>query len=378
VLLSEGSVGQGLALLDEAMCAVAARELSALFTGWVYCLGLEACMGVADLRRAAEWTEGAMAWCDSQPAGTPFHGLCRVHRVEVLSLRGEWGRAQTEADLACDELLPNDPGVAAEAFYTAGEIRLRIGDLEAAEEAFRRAHELGRDPQTGLALLRLAEGKPAACAAALRLALAAEGHSHLGRARLLAAQAEVALATGESELARAACDKLDAIAAECGADLLHATAAMARGALLHAVGEPDHARPRLRRALGLWLQLGLPYEAARARMLLAAVSRAAGDRESARLELQAARAEFDRLGAVPDARRAAALLGGGGRLPGGLTQREAQVLRLVAAGKSNRSIGAELVISEHTVARHLNNIFAKLDVSSRSAATAFAFTHGLM
>ncbi|MFD4141293.1 response regulator transcription factor [Streptomyces sp. NPDC058572] len=385
VLLAEGRVAAGLALLDDAMCSAMAGELSSLFTGWLYCLGLQQCMACADLERAVEWTDAAMAWCASMPAENNYRGLCRVHQCEVLELCGDWPRAETEAALSVPELLPYEARVAAEAIYLTAGIQRRRGDLAAAEASYARAHELGRDPQPGLALLRLAQGKAESAAAALRLAVAGgDGGARVGRCRLLAAQVEVSLALGELDRARTAAEELESIArewqqrCECGTTVLHATAAAARGAVAFAEKEPERALPLLHRALALWLELGVPYEAALVRMTLAAADRAAGDAEGARLELQAARAVFERLGAAPDARRAAALLSDvRHRLPGELTEREAEVLRLVAAGRTNRSIASELVISEHTVARHLNNIFAKLDVPSRAAATAYAYTHGL-
>ncbi|WP_411148841.1 LuxR C-terminal-related transcriptional regulator [Streptomyces sp. A30] len=408
ILLAQGRVADGLDLLDDAMCSAMAGELSSFFTGWIYCLGLQRCMACADLERAAEWTDAAMRWCASMPAENNFRGLCRVHRVEVLELRGAWPQALTEATRTCEELLPYEGRIAAEAFYLAGDIQRRRGDLAAAEAAYDRAHGLGRDPQPGLALLRLAQGKADAAAAALRLALASEageagvaapagepgeadrpgpddGNSRLGRSRLLAAQAEVSLALGRLDQARAAAEELQVLGRDwqrrCGSEttVLHALAASAGGALAFAAHDVDGALPLLRRALELWLALGVPYEAAQVRMTLAAADRSAGDEDGARMELRAARDTFARLGAAPDARRAAALLDSvRPHRPGALTEREVQVLRLVAAGWTNRSIAAELVISEHTVARHLNNIFAKLDVSSRAAATAYAYTHGLV
>ncbi|HEY5833852.1 LuxR C-terminal-related transcriptional regulator [Streptomyces sp.] len=386
VLLAEGRVAAGLALLDDAMCAATAGELSAFFTGWIYCLGLQHCMASADLERATEWTDAAMAWCATMPEENNFRGLCRVHRVEVLELRGSWPQAATEATLTCEELIPYEALTAAEAVYLAGEIQRRRGDPVAAGASYARAHELGRDPQPGLALLLLAQGKSDASEAALRGALAADGKGsghgpgHLGRSRLLAAQVEISLALGRLDQARTAADELAANAREwqrrreSERTPPHATAAWAGGAVAFAERDLRRALPLLHRALALWLELGVPYEAAQVRMTLAAADRAAGDEEGARLELRAAHAAFEALGAVPDARRAAALL----RLPGELTAREIDVLRLVAAGRTNRAIAAELTISEHTVARHLNNIFAKIDVSSRAAATAYAFTHGLM
>ncbi|MET7619115.1 LuxR C-terminal-related transcriptional regulator [Streptomyces sp. NPDC005408] len=390
VLLAQGRIAGGLALLDDAMCSAMAGELSSFFTGWIYCLGLQHCMASADLERAVEWTDAAMAWCASMPEENNFRGLCRVHRAEVLELCGDWPRAETEAVLTCRELLPYERRIAAEAFYLTAGIQRRRGDLVAAEASYDRAHELGRDPQPGLALLRLAQGKADSSAAALRLALAAGdggdsgGPGRLGRCRLLAAEAEVSLALGQLDQARTAADELESTARawqqrrESETTVLHAIAAGAGGAVAFAERDLERSLPLLHRALSLWLELGVPYEAAQVRMTLAAADRAAGDDEGARLELQAAHAVFERLGAVPDARRAAAPLSTlRRRLPGELTEREVQVLRLVAAGRTNRSIASELVISEHTVARHLNNIFAKLDVSSRAAATAYAYTHGL-
>ncbi|MFI7407569.1 LuxR C-terminal-related transcriptional regulator [Streptomyces sp. NPDC049627] len=385
VLVAQGRLGDGLDLLDDTMCSAMAGELSSFFTGWTYCLGLQRAMACIDLERAAEWTDAAMRWCASMPAENAFRGLCRVHRVEVLELRGDWSEALAEAGRTCEELLPFERRTAAEAVYLAGQIQRRRGELAAAEESYERAHGLGRDPQPGLALLRLAWGKADASATALALALASgAGIGGLERCRLLAAQVEVCLALGRTAGARAAAQELRSLALDwqqrCGsaATLLHASAAAACGSVAFAARDLDGALPLLRRALSLWLELGVPYEAAQVRMTLAAADRAAGDGDGARMELRAAEQAFRRLGAVPDARRAAALLADvRHRQPGGLTEREIQVLRLVAAGRTNRAIAAELVISEHTVARHLNNIFAKLDVSSRAAATAYAYEHGL-
>lgn len=378
LLVAKGHLSEGFALLDETMCAVIAGELSDLATGWIYCLAVAVCIDRADLRRAAEWNDAAMAWCASLPAGTPFHGLCRVHHVELLGLGGAWQAASVEADRACEELLAYHPDIAGESFYVAGEIRRRRGDLAGAERAFEQAHALGREPQPGLALLRLAEGKPAAAAAALRSCLATGGWNPLSRARLLAAQVDVALATEDVDAARAAAAELDGIAGPSGAALLDAMAATAAGAVRLAEGQHAAAVERLRYARGRWLELGLPYEAAETRLRIAVVSRATGDDETARLELRAAYAVFEGLGAAAASRAATQGLGEHESAPGGLTARELDVLRLVAAGKSNRVIAAELVVSEHTVARHLNNIFAKLGVSSRAAATAFAYTHDLV
>ncbi|MFI1974905.1 MULTISPECIES: helix-turn-helix transcriptional regulator [Streptomyces] len=404
VLLADGRRAQALALLDDAMCAVSAGELTGMFTGWLYCLALTQCMEAADLGRAVEWTNAAMEWCAppwsgrsttdaaagpaaspaplpmTVPSGeNPFRGVCRAHRVEVLDLLGAWEPAEAEARLACREVPVDCLESAAAAYYAAGDVQRRQGRLDAAAVSYAHAHELGRIPQPGLALLRLAQGRADAAVAGVELALACQSdprHDLLGRARLLAARTEVALAVRDVAGATEAAADLDALAADV--PLLRAMADTAAGAV--ALASHGAALPPLRRALAGWLELRVPYEAAQVRMLLAAACRAAGDEEAARLELGAARAVFERLGAVPDARRAAALLSGGKRrrLPGGLTAREAEVLRLVAAGGTNRDIAHALVISEHTVGRHLNNIFAKLGVGSRAAATAYAYAHDLV
>ncbi|MFE5660320.1 LuxR C-terminal-related transcriptional regulator [Streptomyces sp. NPDC056431] len=419
VLLAAGRRTEGLALLDDAMCAVSAGELSGMVTGWLYCLALTQCMEAADFARAVEWTNAAMEWCAppwtgrppdrngdtdtdtapdtaetsaaaaplpmTVPSGeNPFRGVCRAHRVEVLDLLGAWALAEAEARQACREVPVDCLESAAAAYYAAGDVQRRQGRLEAAAVSYGHAHELGRIPQPGLALLRLAQGRADAAVAGVDLALACRNdpdHDVLGRARLLAARTEVALAVRDVPGAAKAAADLDALAGAAAGDvpLLRALADTALGSVALAEQRPGALLP-LRRALAGWLELRVPYEAAQVRMLLAAACRAAGDEEAAGLELGTARAVFERLGAVPDARRAAALLSGGSRrrLPGGLTAREAEVLRLVASGGTNKDIARALVISEHTVARHLNNIFAKLGVGSRASATAYAYAHGLV
>jgi DNA-binding NarL/FixJ family response regulator len=377
ILISRGREPEGVALLDEAMTAVVAGELSSYFTGVVYCNVIEACLELADVRRAGEWSEAARAWCRSVPPESPYPGLCRINRAEVASLRGEWAEAESEALRASEELVSFDPKAAASAFYETGEIRRRLGNTAGAEDAFARARELGFDPQPGLALLRLDQGKAEAAHTSLRLAVAGTEGNSRHRARLLAAEVDVALVVNDRVAARAAGDELAAMARDSAKPALAAAAATALGAIRLAENDAAEALEHLRRACSIWQELRLPYESARARTLYGRAVRAAGDEDGARLELRAALTTFERLGAFPDARRTARLLTEPEDLPRGLTSREAEVLRLVAAGKSNREIAAELVISEHTVARHLQNMFTKLDVSSRSAATAFAFEHGL-
>src|SRR6266511_119004 len=374
--ISAGGVAEGMALLDEAMTWVVAGELNPYFTGVIYCNVLSICLELADLARAAEWNKAATAWCESLPEDAPFPGLCRLNRIEAANLRGAWSDAETEAKRASEELTFN-PRAAGHAFYETGEIRRRIGNFAGAEEAFTRAHELGFDPQPGLALLRLAQGKAEAALGALGLAVAGNSGSRLRRARLLAAQVEVALAAGDLDAARTASRELETIAGDFGTPALEAGAATARGALRLAEGEVPEAIEALRHACVTWRDLRLPYEAAQTRALYGLALCKAGHEEDARLELRAALAAFERLGAGADAAKAADLLAGPAALPGGLTVREVEVLHLVAAGRTNREVAAALTVSEHTVARHLQNIFAKLGVSSRAAATAFAVEHGL-
>jgi DNA-binding NarL/FixJ family response regulator len=375
-LIDAGEIRAGLALLDEAMTAVLAGDLSPYFTGIIYCNLIQACLELGDIRRAGEWNDAARLWCDALQPDSPFPGMCRVNRAELARLRGAWPEAEAEADRAAEELAAIEPGLAASALGQVGEVRRRRGDLDGAGSAFDHAGALGADPQPGLALLRLAQGKIDAARTGLRLALAGE-HQPARRARLLAAQVEVALAARDIDDARSAADELRALADGTETPAFAAAADAAAGAVALADGQPVPAMEVLRRACAAWQTLQLPYEAARTRVQCALAIRAVGDEEGARQELRAALTAFERLGAGPDAAEVTRLLGGTEALPAGLTAREAEVLRLVAAGKTNRDIAVELVISEHTVARHLQNMFAKLGVTSRAGATAFAFEHGL-
>jgi len=374
-LIDVGRIAEGMAMLDEAMALVIAGELDAYFTGIVYCAVISACLELNDLGRAAEWSDASRPWYEALPPNSPFPGMCRVNRAEVASLRGALPEAEAEARGAVTQLLEVDPGLAAPAFHQLGEILRRSGDHGGAEQAFIRALELGVDPQPGLALLRMRQGKPDAAMTALRLTLTAE-HQPARRARLLGALTEIAVATGAIDEARSAVDELwtltdDAIPA------FEATIAGAAGRVQLADGDSAEALASLRRAVTIWQELRLPYETAHTRIAFAEALRAAGDEDGARAAFLSARSTFEELGATADAAEAGALAAGPDALPAGLTAREAEVLRLVAAGKTNRDIAVELVISEHTVARHLQNMFAKLGVSTRAAATAYAYAHDL-
>jgi ATP/maltotriose-dependent transcriptional regulator MalT len=376
-LVAQARLEEGCAALDEAMALVLSGQVDVFFTGAVYCTVIAECREIADMRRAAEWTDAAQAWCVSLPVVTPFHGVCRIHRGEVLGLRGSWTEAENEIRTAAEELTAFKPTSAAEALYALAEIRRRRGDLAAAEHSYLQAYQLGRDPQPGLALVRLGQGQITAASAALRTALADRSIGRVQRAKLLAAQVSVSLAAGDQENARAAAQKLSLIAEALGSPAVAAMAALARGEVRLIGHDADQAMVDLRLALATWRELQLPYEEAQAHLLIGKAAQAMGDEEGARLEIQTARSGFERMGARRDARHAlAALPTRPGRIAG-LTAREADVLRLVAAGKSNRQIGEALAISEYTVARHLQNIFVKLGVSSRAAATAIAVTQQL-
>ena len=372
-LIYLGEAGPGVALLDEAMVAVAAGEVSPVIVGDTYCSVIEACTELFDLRRVQAWTSGLSAWCDAQPELVAFRGQCMVHRAEALQLRGDWPAALAEARRACAQLTtPLARPAAGAAHYQEGELHRLRGEFAAAEAAYRRASAAGRDPQPGLALLRLAEGDTGAAATSIRRAVS-ETAGAIPRTRLLPAYAEISLAAGDVHSARAAAAELADTAAVLRAPLLRALAATADGRVLLAHGQAQSALSRLRTAASLWLELGAPYEVARVRAEIGTACHALGDADGAALEAGSARAAFAQLGAAPDVARLQ---------PSGsvnvLSARETEVIRLIAAGESNRQIAAALVISERTVERHVSNIFGKLGITSRAAATAYVYQHHLL
>jgi ATP/maltotriose-dependent transcriptional regulator MalT len=380
VRLHQARIAEGLALLDEAMVAVIAGELSSpVMTGLIYCSVIEGCREVYAIERAREWTDALARWCQTQPDMVAFTGVCAVHRVEILQLQGAWADAHTEARRACTRCaLAAHIRVTAAAHYQHAEVCRLLGDFAAAEEGYREASGMGFPPQPGLALMRAAQGRLDAAAAGIRSALGATT-GVTARARLLPAHVEIMLLAGDVEAARAAQRELAQIARTFGTDVLHALALQAQGEIALATGDAGAALAALREALRIWLRVDAPYQAARTRVATALACRAVGDADGGDLELAAARTTFTRLGARPDLARLDALAQPARARAGcPLSPRELQVLRLVAAGRTNKAIAAELHLSEKTVDRHVSNILTKLDVPSRAAATARGYETGLI
>lgn len=309
ILVSRGRVAEGMAAIDEATAAATSGRLGARTSGRVFCNMMSTCETLADYRRAGEWNEAARRWCEPH-AQSAFPGICRVHRAQLLRLRGAWPEAELEARHASTELEDFLSDVAGEAYYELGEIRLLMGDVEGAEGLFRHAHELGRDPVPGLALLRLAQGRVDNARALLDRALSDPSLVPLERARLLPAQAEVAFASQAPAISRAVADELESIARTYGSPALAARAAFARGLVELGEARPADASASFRRAWRLSKESDLPYEAARSRVLLAQAYRACGNGEDAELELRAAVVSFEKLGAAPAVRSTVALLDG--------------------------------------------------------------------
>ncbi|MFJ3513472.1 MULTISPECIES: LuxR C-terminal-related transcriptional regulator [unclassified Streptomyces] len=381
-LVNLGRVHEGLRLVDETLVVVESGALSPIVRGIVYCNTIAFCRDLFDLSHEREWTEALTQWCEGRPQMVAHNGLCLVHRAEVLQYGGAWPEALDAARRACEQFAQGVLNQIArgQAFYRQGEIHRLQGRPAEAEIAYREAGRSGFEPQPGFALLRLAEGHEEAAAATIRRAVS-EHTREPERAVLLPAYVEIMLAGAHPDVdgAAGAAHQLRAIAEHRGSDVLLATAAYSRACVAWAKGDAGAALTAGRQAWHAWLELGAPYEAARARVLVALACRSLGDEDTSALELQAAREVFAGLGAGPDVAHVDSLARGGPAPDThGLSARELEVLRQVAGGASNRQIAAVLVISEHTVARHLQNIFGKLGVSSRTAASTFAWEHGLV
>jgi DNA-binding NarL/FixJ family response regulator len=378
-LIYLGEIAKGVALLDEGMVAVGASDISPIAAGDAYCTVIEGCHELSDVRRTHEWTTALSLWCESQPQLVMYRGICFVHRAEIMQIHGEWPEAMAQLDSALLNLAePVGPSDLGAAFYLRGELYRLRGEFDKAAEAYRQANELGREPQPGLALLRLAQGRVDAAVAAIRRVLE-EASDPISRSRILGPYVEIMLASGDVQAGKAAAEELSTIANDLGMLFLRAAAGHATGLVLLAEVEPQRALVSLRSAWTHWRDLDVSYEAARVRVLIAMACRALGDEDGAEMELDAALSVFESLGASPDAGRVVKLPRvGQSQNAGGLTARELQVLSLVATGMSNRAIATRLVISEKTVASHIAHIFTKLDLTSRAAATAYAYEHDLV
>jgi DNA-binding NarL/FixJ family response regulator len=367
----------GLALLDEAMLPASTGRLGPVATGIVYCAVIGCCQRVYAIDRAREWSAALAAWCNAQPELVEFNGTCRAYRAEILLVQGAWQKAMEEIRRATrNDALPRD---AASVCYQRGELLRLRGDFEAAEESYREASKHGREPQPGLALLRLAQGKRETAAAAIGHVVSATPDP-FARARYLPAAVEIRLAVGDHEGAAAAAADLAHIAAGTRSEIVDAMADHARGAVHLAAGAAREALQPLRAAFATWQQVGAPYIAARIRVAIADALQALGDEEGAALERDAARAVFEELEAAPDLARLEAAVAdpAASEARFGLTARELEILRLVASGRTNAAIARELFVSVKTVDRHVSNIFDKLDVPTRAAATAFAYQHKMI
>jgi DNA-binding CsgD family transcriptional regulator len=379
--LLAGRLQEGLARMEDAMLRVTSGRTSPRMTSMLYCAAIGTCEEEAwELARAQEWARALERWMSSLPTlfGGAFLDNCRVYRAVLKRRRGQLAEARAELELAVSNLTEgNGVLVAGHACYELGEVHRLLGQDDAAELAYRRATSLGASVQPGLALLRLRQGNVSTAAHGLHRAVA-EATRAPARGRLLPAVVTIALATDDVAEAKQALTELERLTQILSSSALDAEYARAQGEVALAAGRPEAALPHLRRCADTWRRLSAPYETARTGMLIARACRALGDEEGAQLELESARELFAELGAIPELRDVESLMEPVGPAPGGLSEREIEVLRLVAAGMTNHAIATQLYISERTVHRHVSNIFAKIGVNSRTAAAAYAVQHGLL
>ncbi|MDN5855203.1 MAG: LuxR C-terminal-related transcriptional regulator, partial [Actinomycetia bacterium] len=370
VLIRRGELERGFGLLDEAMLPVVAEHVRPEFAGDIYCRIISVSVDLADLDRARHWVATMQRWCDGFSSAAMFAGVCRVHRAQLMREAGELDDAERDAQRTCSELADINRGTVGEASYELGEIHRLRGNLDEAATWYARAEQGGHSAEPGTSLLLLSRGQPKASLRRINAAVAA-AESPFARARLAAARVEIALAAEEPGVAEQAANELDGIAARFGTVGLRASSLYAQGSLLLARGDCDRALAVLTDAHALYSRSARPYAQARVHALLARCYRARGQLDASTTHAEAASALFDRMRIAPPDSPVRT------RHPGGLTDREIDVLRHVAAGESNRQIAAALTISDKTVGRHLSNIYGKLDLGSRSAATAWAYEHGL-
>jgi DNA-binding CsgD family transcriptional regulator/tetratricopeptide (TPR) repeat protein len=375
-LVAMGDERGGVARFDEVMLSVTSDEVGPIASGVVYCVVILECMQLYDLARAAEWTAALDAWCASQPGLVPYRGQCLVHKSQLQQAAGDWSLAAATVESARARLTdPPHPALGL-ACYQDGELHRLRGELDAAADAYGRASKAGYHPMPGLALLELVRGDEAGAMASIRRALV-EANQPFQRPGLLAAAVEILVAGGDVSGARAAADELATIAGQSRSEFLTALSEQASGAVLLAEGSVTDALAHLRSAGDAWRRLRMPYEAARAAVLLGQGCLALGDRTSAALEFDNAGETLGALGARTELSRLRSLTGREARREV-LSARELEVLARVARGRTNKEVADELSISQHTVGRHLENIFAKLGVSGRAAATAYAYEHDLL
>ncbi|WP_214465673.1 LuxR C-terminal-related transcriptional regulator [Microbacterium flavescens] len=373
-LTTSGRIAEGFASLDQAMETVSAEDVSPVTICLTYRIVLDLWHQAFDLTRAEQWTSAFAQWCREQPELLAYTGQAHAYSAQLLLLHGDWAAASSSATLAEESLRAGDFTARFVANYQLAELHRLRGEFRAAEDHYDRAGTTGWEPQPGLALLRLAMGDASGAQTMLRRSLG--GADRARRPSLLPAVVEAEIAADDIVAARRAVDELVGVSGSNPTALLSAFAATAEARVLLAEGDHGRALARAESARSGWAAVGAPHEEARCRTLLGRIHAELGDAAVAADEREAARAGLLRIGAR--AALAELTASAGGKAAGPLTPREAEVLRLVSTGLNNRGIAGRLSLSEKTVARHLSNIFAKLGLSSRAAATAYAYENGLI